>query len=122
MGPADARSAMVGNEVTTWGSDRLPPATCCSFRDSSRPQGAYRQLLAPVAAAGTAVTVPQLYRPSPAVLMERFTTNDEAQAAVALTRNGLGDGGAQVFLGGHSRGGQAAWLAAQQLRKQGIQN
>lgn len=84
------------------------------------PAGAYRQLLAPVAAAGTAVTVPQLYRPSPAVLMGRFTTSDEAQAAVALTR-GLGDGGAQVFLGGHSRGGQAAWLAAQQLRKQGIQ-
>ena len=83
------------------------------------PAGAYRELLEPVAHAGTAITVPQLYRPTPSVLRGSFTARDEAIAA-ALIVGSIAATGPAVFLGGHSRGGQAAWLAAEQLQHEGI--
>lgn len=81
-------------------------------------QGAtsYRMLLEPLTAQGFSVIVPQLYRRGPAVLTGRYSVEDEARDAAALVR-GEADGrvDARVFLGGHSRGGQAAWRAANLL-------
>jgi len=76
----------------------------------------YRMLLEPLTAHGISVVVPQLYRRGPAVLAGRFTVEDEARAAAALVRGEAGGRGDRtVVLGGHSRGGQAAWRAANLL-------
>lgn len=78
------------------------------------PAGAYQEVLAPLASIGFWVVVPRLYSPRPSVLSGAFTVEQEASLAVDLAISGAASG-AQVFLGGHSRGGQAAWRAARTL-------
>jgi acetyl esterase/lipase len=86
-------------------------------------QGAssYRSLLEPLTAHGIAVIVPRLYRRGPTVLTGRYTVEQEALDAAALVRGEAGRGtGRRVVLGGHSRGGQAAWRAANLLADEGL--
>lgn len=66
---------------------------------------AYDALLAPVIGAGWQVVVPQLYPRGVGALMGHHPVRKEAAAATALVRG-------RCVIGGHSRGGQAAWLAA----------
>ena len=77
------------------------------------PARSYAALVAPLVASdpGLRVVVPQMYRIGPSVLMGRYSVAQEASEAVGLVR-GLARMGAPVWLVGHSRGGQAAWLAA----------
>ncbi len=77
---------------------------------------AYADLLLPVAEAGTSVCVPQLYKRGPSALLGKVSVSSEADAAAELVRDAARrNPGATVYLGGHSRGGQAAWLAASRL-------
>jgi pimeloyl-ACP methyl ester carboxylesterase len=81
----------------------------------------YRSLLEPLTAQGIAVVVPQLYRRGPVVLAGRYTVEQEARDAAALVRGEAGGrAGRLVYLGGHSRGGQAAWRAANLLADEGL--
>jgi len=81
----------------------------------------YRDLLEPVAASGVTVVVPQLYRRGPSALLGRVSVRTEAAAAADLVRTEAEAApGSLVFLGGHSRGGQAAWLAASMLGPEGL--
>ena len=81
----------------------------------------YRALLQPVAAAGTSVLVPQLYPRGIGALAGRVPVSAEAAAAAALVRDtAAARGTEQVFLAGHSRGGQAAWRASGLLAGQGL--
>ncbi len=81
---------------------------------------AYADLLAPLSACGTTVVVEQLYARGPAVLTGRFTVRDEAAAAVAVVRRETAARRPRtVVLAGHSRGGQAAFLAAGELAMAG---
>ena len=78
--------------------------------------GAYRALLEPVAAQGTTVVIPQLYRRGPSALIGRPSVIDEADTAADLVRRtALAYPTHSIVLGGHSRGGQAAWRAAAAL-------
>ncbi len=80
----------------------------------------YRALLEPVAAAGTTVLVPQLYRRGIGALAGRVPVSAEASAAADLVRATADQRGtSSVFLAGHSRGGQAAWRAAGLLAAEG---
>lgn len=79
---------------------------------------AYRQLLEPLSNSCCVVEVPRLYRPSPRVLTGRYTVEDEAAAAVGLV-SGRQVESSRVWLAGHSRGGQVAWLAAAELERLG---
>lgn len=81
---------------------------------------AYRQLLQPLVSVDFSVDIRQLYRPGPAALLGRYSVEDEASDAVSLVR-AYRQQGNRVWLGGHSRGGQAAWLAAIQLQRDGVQ-
>jgi len=81
------------------------------------PASAYRDLLAPLAAANLAVEVPQLYRVGPRVLSGRYTILDEATAAAELVPSSPGH---TIWFGGHSRGGHAAFVASQLVRAQGV--
>jgi len=81
----------------------------------------YRTLLEPLTAQGISVVVPQLYRRGPAVLTGRYSVEQEALDAVALVRGEAGGRADRpVVLGGHSRGGQAAWRAANLLAPDGL--
>jgi pimeloyl-ACP methyl ester carboxylesterase len=81
----------------------------------------YRMLLEPLTAHGISVVVPQLYRRGPAVLAGRYTVEHEAHAAAAVVRGEAGGSRDRtVVLGGHSRGGQAAWRAANLLAGEGV--
>ena len=76
----------------------------------------YRALLEPLSEQGISVLVPQLYRRGLAALSGRATVLDEAVAAAALVRRtAVEHPHAAVVLGGQSRGGQAAWRAANLL-------
>ncbi|HRY08833.1 MAG: alpha/beta fold hydrolase [Actinobacteria bacterium] len=71
----------------------------------------YTALLAPLVDAGVAVEVPQLYPRGLGALRGKHSVRQEAADAATLVRELSGP----VFLAGHSRGGQAAWLAAGEL-------
>lgn len=81
----------------------------------------YRGLLAPLVPGGVTVEVPQLYRRGPAALLGRHPVAEEAAAAARIVRRASARPGIRrVFLAGHSRGGQAAWLASGLLAGQGM--
>jgi pimeloyl-ACP methyl ester carboxylesterase len=83
---------------------------------------AYADLLAPLPAQGTTVVVEQLYARGPAALTGRFTVRDEARAAAEVVRRETRARAPRtVVLAGHSRGGQAAFLAADLLAEAGDQ-
>ena len=77
---------------------------------------AYREFLAPIAIDGVTVTVAQLYPRGIATLRGHHGVRAEAVAATELILREARSTPGRVFLGGHSRGGLAAWLAAGRLR------
>jgi len=81
------------------------------------PASSYRDLLAPLVAAGCSIEVPQFYRIGPRVLLGRYTVSDEAQAAADLITPVPDE---TIWLGGHSRGGHAALVASRLLADRGI--
>jgi len=80
---------------------------------------AYRSLLTPVADAGVGVIVPKLYRRSLRAMTGRYSPDDEAGDAIAVARHLAHEGG-PLWLGGHSRGGLVAWLAAPSIEPLGL--
>ena len=82
------------------------------------PADSYTGLVSPlpVSDPGLRVVVPQLYRIGPDVLTGRYSVAQEAQEAADLVAN-LSRSEVPVWLAGHSRGGQAAWLAAEALER-----
>ncbi len=82
------------------------------------PAGGYRDLVAPLARddPGLRVHIPQLYRRGLSALAGGRPVREEAQAAAEVAAR-LAAAGHAVWLGGHSRGGQAAWLAAEALSR-----
>ena len=78
----------------------------------------YRQFLTAITRPESVVVAPRLYRPSPSVLAGRFTADDESERAVELVERLPPDlHASELWLAGHSRGGQAAWLAAARLAR-----
>lgn len=80
------------------------------------PAASYAALVGPLSESdlGLRVLVPELYRIGPSVLTGRYSVAQEALEAAQLVRD-LARSGVPVWLAGHSRGGQAAWLAAEVL-------
>jgi pimeloyl-ACP methyl ester carboxylesterase len=82
------------------------------------PARSYAGLVSPLVEsdAGLRVLVPQLYGISPGVLAGRYSVEQEASEATQLVAD-LARPGVAVWLAGHSRGGQAAWLVAEELEE-----
>ena len=78
------------------------------------PAQSYEGLISPLVTSdpGLRVVVPQLYRVGPGALTGRYAVEQEAREAAHLVAD-LAQSGVPVWLAGHSRGGQAAWLAAE---------
>ena len=81
---------------------------------------AYTSLLAPIADGGFHVVVPKLYRRGLRVMTGRFSPDDEATEATAVARRIADDASGALWLGGHSRGGFVAWLAAPSVEPLGL--
>lgn len=79
----------------------------------------YRSLLEPLTADGISVVVPQLYKRGLGALTGRATVEQEARDAADLVRE-VARSQPRVVLAGHSRGGQAAWRAANLLAAEGL--
>lgn len=76
----------------------------------------YEALLAPLQDAGVHVVVPHLYRRGIKALSGALSVADEAvRACEFLASLPAANGSGPLWLGGHSRGGQAAWRSAQLL-------
>lgn len=81
----------------------------------------YRALLAPLTRSRITVVVPQLYGRGPRALLGGVSPQAEACAAVEVVRRVAERPWLRrVFLGGHSRGGMAAAMAAEMLRDSGL--
>lgn len=79
------------------------------------PPSAYSALLEPLRSAGVEVEVPHLYSPT-AGITGRYTVAQEVAAVVSIVQgHQSATGGQPIWIGGHSRGGQAAWRAAEEL-------
>jgi pimeloyl-ACP methyl ester carboxylesterase len=95
--------------------DRLP-GTLVFLPGFMTAGSSYRALLAPLQEAGLEVVVPRLYRPGWRALSGRFTVVEEAvRAREVVTALGAEGRAGPIWLGGHSRGGQAAWRCAELL-------
>lgn len=81
---------------------------------------AYTSLLTPVAEAGIQVVVPRLYRRGGRVVTGRYSPDDEAGAAITVAGQVLDEARGPLWLGGHSRGGLVAWLAAPSIEPFGL--
>jgi pimeloyl-ACP methyl ester carboxylesterase len=82
---------------------------------------AYRTLLTAIAADDTLVVGQRMYRPGPAALAGRPTAIEESEAGAALLDR-LRDEfqASEVWVAGHSRGGQVAWRVAGLRRVDGV--
>lgn len=78
--------------------------------------GSYRQLGEHLSSSGIDVQVPQLYSRGLGALFGRASVSDEAILAADLVTE-LAMVHPRIWLGGHSRGGQAAWRASELLAK-----
>jgi hypothetical protein len=82
------------------------------------PVEAYRDLLEPLVSPDLQVGVLGVVPPGPRALLGRVTPQQEADAVAAVAAERLARG-QQVWLGGHSRGGQVAWRAAESAEPPG---
>jgi pimeloyl-ACP methyl ester carboxylesterase len=84
------------------------------------PKG-YRTLLGAMAGDDTVVVGQRMYRPGPAALAGRPTAVQEAEAGATLLDGLRGEfEPAELWLAGHSRGGQVAWRVAGMRRVDGL--
>lgn len=79
---------------------------------------AYEVLLEPLRRSGFRLETPSLYPRGVSALLGRHTVEEEAGAAAELVRS-ISRTASGVVLAGHSRGGQAAWRAANLLADAG---
>ena len=81
----------------------------------------YRSLLAATVSAGTAIVAPQMYHRGPRPLAGHPSPAEEAELGVGLVEHvAVTRGVDEVWLAGHSRGGQVAWRVAEHVEPAGV--
>ena len=82
---------------------------------------AYRTVLGALADDRSVVVAPRMYRPGPAVLAGHPTATQEAVAAASIVEElRRSYAPRRLWLAGHSRGGQVAWIAAGETMPDGL--
>jgi pimeloyl-ACP methyl ester carboxylesterase len=79
----------------------------------------YTALLEPLGKAGLSILIPNLGKRWGAELSGRFTATDEGVLAAGLVTEHSGYG-RRVWLAGHSRGGQVAWMTSEEVAPVGL--
>jgi len=81
----------------------------------------YRALFASIVSDRTSIVAPQMYRRGPGPLMGHPSPSEEAEAGILLVDHLASTRRAdEVWLAGHSRGGQVAWRVAEQVAPDGV--
>lgn len=100
---------------------RLPCRLVVFFHGFMTTPTAYRTLLGALADERTVVVAPRMYRPGPAALAGHPTATQEAAAGASIVdelRRSYHP--AELWLAGHSRGGQVAWIVAGDTMPDGL--
>jgi dienelactone hydrolase len=103
------------------GSSRPPERLVVFFHGFMTTPTSYRTVLGALADERTVVVAPRMYRPGPAVLAGHPTATQEAAAGVSVVdevRQSYGP--EELWLAGHSRGGQVAWIVARDTAPDGV--
>lgn len=103
------------------GSSRPPERLVVFFHGFMTTPTSYRTVLGALADERTVVVAPRMYRPGPAVLAGHPTATQEAAAGVSVVdevRQSYGP--EELWLAGHSRGGQVAWIVAGDAAPDGV--
>jgi pimeloyl-ACP methyl ester carboxylesterase len=81
----------------------------------------YRSLFASIVSAGTTIVAPQMYRRGPGPLFGRPSAGEEAEQGIRLVEHVVDTRRPdELWLAGHSRGGQVAWRVAERVDPDGI--
>jgi pimeloyl-ACP methyl ester carboxylesterase len=81
----------------------------------------YRSLLASIVSDRTSVVAPQMYRRGPRALAGHPSAGDEAEQGIRLVEHLRATRRLdEVWLAGHSRGGQVAWRVAERVDPDGV--
>lgn len=81
----------------------------------------YRSLFASIVSDRTSIVAPQMYRRGPGPLAGHPSPAEEAAAGTRLVEHVVATRGAdEVWLAGHSRGGQVAWRVAEHVEPHGV--
>ena len=103
------------------GLSRPPDRLVVFFHGFMTTPTAYRKVLGALVDEGTVVVAPRMYRPGPAVLAGRPTATQEAAVGASIVdelRRSYDP--AELWLAGHSRGGQVAWIVAGDTTPDGL--
>lgn len=114
---SDERGFLVLGDVAIRREDRPLVVFFHGFMTSP---SSYRTVLTMLATEAL-VAAPRMYRPGPAVLAGRPSVVQEAEAAVGIVEQLVAEHRpGELWLGGHSRGGQVAWLVAEHVGPSGV--
>jgi len=81
----------------------------------------YRSLFAEIVSDGISIVAPQMYRRGPGPLAGRPSPTEEAEQGARLVEHLVATRRPdEVWLGGHSRGGQVAWRVAEHVDPDGV--
>jgi pimeloyl-ACP methyl ester carboxylesterase len=81
----------------------------------------YRSLFASIVSDGTSIVAPQMYRRGPGALAGRPSPTEEAEEGIRLVEHVVAARRPdEVWLAGHSRGGQVAWRVAEHVDPHGV--
>lgn len=103
------------------GSSRPPDRVVVFFHGFMTAPTSYRMVLGALADERTVVVAPRMYRRGPGVLAGHPAATQEAAAGVSIVdelRRTYGP--AELWLAGHSRGGQVAWIVAGNTAPDGV--
>jgi pimeloyl-ACP methyl ester carboxylesterase len=81
----------------------------------------YRSLFASIVSDQTSIVAPQMYRRGPGPLTGHPSPTEEAERGIRLVEHVVAARGAdEVWIAGHSRGGQVAWRVAEHVDPDGV--
>jgi pimeloyl-ACP methyl ester carboxylesterase len=81
----------------------------------------YRSLFASIVSDRTSIVAPQMYRRGPGALAGHPSPSEEAQQGMRIVEHVVATRRpTEVWLAGHSRGGQVAWRVAEQVDPDGV--
>jgi acetyl esterase/lipase len=81
----------------------------------------YRSLFASIVSERTSIVAPQMYRRGPRALAGHPSAIEEAARGIRLVEHVVASRRPdEVWIGGHSRGGQVAWRVADRVRPDGV--
>ena len=115
--PGAVRTLLVDTARTDAGPDRV----IVFFSGFMVSPWSYRSLFASIVSERTSIVAPQMYRRGPRALAGHPSAIEEAERGARLVEHVVASRRPdEVWIAGHSRGGQVAWRIAERVRPDGV--